>query len=204
MKIYFECKGWGPYNKERTKKNFDIQVYVKPKNGKGHQYDSKGNLQFFYWANPRESLSFNEEELPEEMLYSIKHGSCDMHLWIDSDKLKDIDEDKILLIYKKNKAEFFSSVEYDRISKEDVENYNKVLEQVKEINDIEQFKSFYLSNKYVQENLISEVMYKLLSLVNAKKSPIINGEIGFAYLNDMYLYLGILETFGLPVLINWK
>lgn len=202
MKIYFECKGRGPYNKELTKKHFNILVYVKPRNGEGHKYDSKGNLQSFYWANPRESLSFNEEELPEEMLYSIKHGSCNMHLWIDSDKLKDIDEDKILLTYKKNKTEFLSSVEYYKISKEDVENYNKVLEQVKEINDIEQFKSFYLSNKYVQENLISEVMYKLLSLVNVKKSFIINGEIGFAYFNDIQQYLGILETIGLPVLIN--
>ena len=173
MKVYFEERG-------RGMGKIHILAYVNP-TGDGHAYtfNSNGKKCIFAWAHPKEARVYNHTELPKDLYYSIKHGSCDMH----------VPEEKRLRWE-------FDDLEYLKIDKEQVRATKIVHDKIKEVKTIDDFKKLYPHIKRCAY-YIPECVYKLCELCGIGEVPMINGELGIAYYKQVFIYNALLKKIGL-------
>lgn len=176
MKVYFETNGGG-------NGKLWISVYVNPTDdGHGYFYTPDGTECRFAWVHPSEAIVFDSEELPEELWYSIQHG---VHfLEIDVSKRKNWTWDDL---------------EYNKVSKEQVEALIAVKERINDVKTFEEFKELYPLIK--KSNVISHpVMDKLFALSGLPELDVMkakNGEIGIATYQKSLYYKALLIEYGL-------
>lgn len=71
MKVYFEETG-------RDREFVWITVYIKPQeDGSAFMYDYDGKLFDFSYVEPHKAFCIDSKELPEDLWYSLCHGSMD-------------------------------------------------------------------------------------------------------------------------------
>ena len=178
-RVYFEATGGG--NGEHW-----IHCYVKPTgDGHGHRYNIDGTLYQFAWCNHKAAKCVMASELPEEMWYSIRHGTCDFFQpqkegeWsLDN---KDID---------------IPNLRYEKKDQEQINMFILAKETVENINTIEEFKAFYPRIKGAK-TLPRELVLKVIALAKQNPPSVVNGEIGIASIYTSFQYGAILKAWGL-------
>lgn len=179
VKVYFEATGGG--GGEHW-----IHCYIKPTgDGHGHRYNIDGTLYQFAWCNSKKAKCVMASELPEEMWYSIQHGTCDFYQ-------KQKEEEWSL----KNEDIDISNLRYEKKDPEQVNMYILAKEAAKNINTIEEFKAFYPKIKDAKE-LPREIVHKVIALARQNPPRVVNGELGIASIYTSYQYSAILKAWGL-------
>lgn len=173
MKVYFEERGWG------AEKIF-LRAYVNPtKNGYAYSFDANGKKYSWCWAKPIKAVVYDHTQLPQDLWFSIKHGSCDMEI-------------------PKNKRESwdFSDLIYDKIDQEAAKAAKYVYRQIKMVQTMDDFKKLY---PYIKKcaYYIPEVVDKLCELCGIGKVPMVNGELGIAFYRQVCIYNHLLKENGI-------
>ena len=173
MKVYFEERGHGMGE-------IYLQAYVTPtQDGHAYSYDSNGKKYEWAWAHPSEARVFEHTQLPKDLWFSIKNGSCDMT--IPASKKHDWN---------------FSDLKYRKISREQVEASRYVHKHINEVQTIDDFKKLYPIIRNCAF-YIPECVYKLCELFGVGKVPMVNGELGLAFYQQVCIYNQILKKLEL-------
>ena len=173
MKVYFEVDGRG-YGK------LYLNAYVNPtRDGHGYRFDLLGKKHQFAWTHTKEARVFEHTELPEEMWFSISHGSD--HFMLDAEKADNWT---------------FSDLVYDKIEKESVDAYMEFNKVEKKIKTVDDFKKIYPTIKKC--GFVScDIIGCLFRVLNVPRTPAYNGEIGIAFMMDEEKYRIALIMLGL-------
>lgn len=158
-KVYFEIVGFE--GRCFTKSTCDwhlINVYVNPTDdGEGYQYNIEGKLDKFAWCDYTKAKCVLSSDLPDEMWYSIKHGSNDFKYPAkegeDDLEKEDIDINQLV---------------YDKIEPKHVRLYNEAKKATKEIHTIEHLNAF-LPKIRDAKYLPIEFVHKAIKLQEAAK-----------------------------------
>lgn len=176
MKVYFETTGGG-------NGKLWLTIYVNPTDdGHGYFYTCDGTEAKFAWTHPSEAVVFDSEELPEELWYSIQHGTHQVEL--DA---------------KKRKSWTWDDLEYHKVTKESVAAFEEVKKRIDDVKTLEEYKELYPLIKK-SEVISQRVMDKLFALSELPELDVMkarNGEIGIATYQKMLYYIALLKKHGI-------
>lgn len=147
-----------------------------PFDGHGLHYDIIGQPHVFAWCSLRQSIKVDFDDLPPEFKYSFYHGMRKLDTTVQKGTLKELIDNSDW----KNRI----------VNPNDVELFHKKKNlKIESIEDIKENIDLLLGPGLTP----GEVIYKIFDIVNVKPTPMINGEIGSAAIQDMFNYTAILE-----------
>lgn len=162
MKIYFEETGWAALEEGPR---VELTAYVSPKEHsdgyEGYEYDMCGKRHPFEWVNPDEARVFDSSELPEEMLYSFKHGVNEFT--VEESKARD---------YK------LTDLKYDKVDRKKIQSTMKgvkLIDGCKTLDDVYDVWVKYIKDAYMPFVFVQ----KGLAIIGHAEQPMVNGELGF-------------------------
>ena len=177
MKIYFEERGRGYF---KGKQQVSIMAYVSPRphshGYEGFEYDMWGKRHAFSWAHPDEARVFDSSELPEDMLYSIKHGVNDFT--VEESKSKD---------YK------LTDLKYDKVDRKKIQstmNGVKLIDGCKTLDDVYEVWEKYIKDAYMP----FEFVQKGLAIIGQAERPMVNGELGLYGVENSLMFHQIMTN----------
>ena len=174
MKVYFEESGCGCDGKGNN--TVGIKIYVKPGGGSAYHYNGLSELCYFSWVHPDKARVIESDDLPEELWYSITHGT------------DHADVPQYLSNYKWSVNDLI----YTKVNKAKVEAYKKVVDALPSVKTIEDFKQIY---PLIKESgtISTTIIDKLFGLMGIKHTEARNGEIGIAFAHDLTIYEQCIE-----------
>lgn len=172
MKYYFEETGGGDGK-------IEISVYVKPKEEemgfRAHTFDIYSKLSPFWWADPDNARVYESNELPRDMLYSIKHGT----------EIFEVPEEKA-------DTWQLSDLEYKKIERKMVGNQRKAIKLLDDCHNAEDIYKVY--SKYIEPTglLTSEFVGRANQILSLPGMPF-TSEIGFAGCMDALRFQSVMK-----------
>ena len=171
--IYIQETGYLHYD-GKSFKTFKLFEYREnEEDGKGFQYSRGGKSYYHFWAYPKEENKLND--IPVDILFSFKHGSCSFKI------------DEILIEDCNSIEDIIRSSDFKFISKEEI-NIAKITESITTIENVKQ--NWEHIKKYGANPKIAEICLKEAGF---KIPEVRNGEIGIHTIMLLGAYNGNLE-----------
>lgn len=126
--------------------------------GLGFHYTPAGNDASYFWAHPEESSHF--ENVPEDILFSFKHGTHSFH--VDKEIIPECNDLEALI----------RASDFNFVKQGDIE-IAKITENIKNIDDVR--RNWGHINKYGVSYRAAEICFVELGIAIP---PVYNGEIG--------------------------
>lgn len=167
MELYLEKTGIQYIN---NKEHIAVVLFEKSnEKGSGIRYTQSGKPYNYFWANPKEENRIHP--IPEDILFSFKHGSCEFV----------IEKDKISANITNEQLIRLSSFRF--INSEEINIYKK-LENIINIEQIKENWSFIKNNGFTDI-----IMGLCLKEIGVTCPAPFNGEIGIHYLMIRNIFL---------------
>lgn len=173
MKVYFERTGGGCGMEI-------ISIYVKPhEDGSAVNYNKDGSEYRYRFASPEmAALCVDSSELPRDLWFSFRHGM-----------------NKANVPWEKRSNFTLDDLIYDKVDREEVKAYVKVMRLLDGVNTIDEFKSLCPLIKR-SGSISRKVIRKLFDLCGMTEHIPINGETGLAFLGDYFTFRALARQNG--------
>jgi len=169
MKVYFEASG-GELGGDKYTRIF-VTAYVSPtKDGHDYHFTSKGERSQFSWVHPKDARVFDSKDLPRDLLYSFKHGVWRFDL--PGDKADNWTPEDLI---------------YEKVDRKRLAPLRRVQKALTDVKTLEEFWKLYPLIKkcgYISGDMI-ETLFRLIGI---QRTPMYNGELGLAWMQDVEMF----------------
>jgi len=164
----------GGYSNGKLLRSFTLWEMPNRYNGQGLQYSLDKTSHEFCWADVNKSIKISVKELPKDFLFSFYHGMDDFDSYSKRNTVTDILGD--------------SNWKEKSINPNDVSSFKKLSRlKLASIEDVRKNLNLFTKAKYIPNSVVASV----IRLAGGKEAVMVNGELGFAMLEDTLTFQSI-------------